>query len=62
MLEAWRVDAELNGGHTWVQIVGLVSEQQDIADAQAQRAMPVGVILADCQPKWLTRLNRLLGR
>jgi hypothetical protein len=49
--------------HSPSQTIAFVSELQDIADAQAQRcALPVGVILADCEPRWLTTVRRWFGR
>jgi hypothetical protein len=63
-LAAWRLDSELRGGHSPSEVLRFVSELQDLADEQAgrYRALPMGVILADSEPKWRTRLNRWLGR
>ena len=65
VLASWKLDAELRGPHLPSQTIGLVSELQDIADAQQsrQRALPPYVILADAaEPRWVTRLRGLLGR
>jgi hypothetical protein len=61
-LAAWRVDSEIAGGHLPSQTIGFVSALMDLEDERS-RALPSNVILAgDCEPRWLTRLRRWLGR
>jgi hypothetical protein len=63
--QSWQVDAELSGGHLPSETIGFVSALEDIADERSSRQgapWPLGVVPADCEPKWRTRLNRWLGR
>jgi hypothetical protein len=61
VLDSWRTHGELNGGHHPSETIGLVSELQDILDERSARQgapWPLGVVPADCEPKWRTRINR----
>ena len=59
---AWRIDGELRGGHSiaetllWAAWVGDYEDEQN-----ARRALPVGVISVDCEPKWLSKLRGWFG-
>jgi hypothetical protein len=54
-LDSWRVDAELSGGHTVQQTLGFIAAPQDLEDDS--RALPPGFVLADCEPRRVTRLR-----
>ena len=66
VLDSWRIDAELSGGHTVQQMIGFVGELMDIADEQAQQQAlpPAGVISPDIDPRErvLAFLRRIFGR
>ena len=57
---AWLVDAELNG-HTVEQTIRYLSDCDDAEDRSRQWSAPPGVILADCEPRWLTTVRRWFG-
>jgi hypothetical protein len=59
--EQWRIDGELNG-HTVEQTIRYLSDCDDAAELAAARTWPVGVIPADCEPRWRTKLARWFGR
>jgi hypothetical protein len=58
----WAIEGELVG-HSVEETVRYSSDCADWEDAHPQRrAVPVGVVLADGEPKLVTRLRRLFGR
>jgi hypothetical protein len=63
-LDSWRVHGELVGGHRPSETIGFVSALEDLADACSSRdwTPPVGVIPADCEPRWLTKARGWFGR
>jgi len=46
----------------WTYLYRAVDQHGQVIDVLRRCALPVGVILADCEPKLVTRLRRLLGR
>jgi hypothetical protein len=60
--EQWAIDGELYG-HKVDETVRYLSDCADWEDAHPQRrAVPVGVILAGGEPRWVTRLRSWFGR
>jgi hypothetical protein len=60
--EQWLIDAELNG-HTVEQTIRYLSDCDDAAEQVAGvRALPVGVITFDAEPRWLMTVRRWFGR
>ncbi len=61
--DEWLIDCEMRGGHAPAETIVWASWTADYEDEQEEwrRALPPGVILADCEPRWRTRLNRWLG-
>jgi hypothetical protein len=61
--DEWLIVCQMRGGHTTAETIAWASWVADYEDEQLQRrALPVGVILADCEPRWLTRLRAWFGR
>jgi hypothetical protein len=59
----WALDAELNGGHSVAETIAWASWVADFEDEQVQRrALPVGFVPAECEPRLVTRLRRIFGR
>jgi hypothetical protein len=59
MLSSWPVHGEL-ASHTVQQPLAFPNELEDVADER--RALPANVILAECEPRLVTRLRRVFGR
>jgi hypothetical protein len=61
---AWRIDGEMRGGHTPAETLAWASWVGDYEDERQDRwrSLPPGFVLADCEPRLITRLRRLFGR
>jgi hypothetical protein len=60
----WRIDGEIRNGHSVAETLEWASWVGDYEDELQGRwrSVPEGFVLADCEPRLVTRLRRLFGR